>query len=1052
MPTIDLTAYVVGKTGDWFKTADYFKPHLLKLFASDDSVTLVGPLRARVSIQAHNRFTLIGTASQAEQVKDVFGYTLDIPPGQSWTYRSPELVAGLGANAGFGVRIEPAGPDVCADPCAPDPCAPPGPCAPKRKDCHCGSSPCHCHATGDDIPCDFAVANLPNVGVFFPAACEPCTPGAVVALPPVKGPALVVRPAGGGTVRTRYFNGMFITREDLETDQKNVRLKRSLMNRALGQGVVWGFNVGRDGEAICVLPGYGVDCCGNDIVLTSPYRVDGSALLRDPAAAHLLSMPGPHRLHLLLEYFECPEQPRPVHGDVCAPDTTRCETSRIRETARLRLVPPCDVDDSGPIKDFLEEVAQLRRDPVVGRFFETPAVCGAGAAAPAMIPFDVKVETLALIRTGPAEVPVHFDDATLAPPVAPPTVRDDVAIPFSITPPVGQPDGLLRITVTARTGFQFLAGAPVRTLRFDVATQTSSPDSTAITPTTSTPTEIVWEQRLHRGVLTLANPGTTDPIPPAYAYQLQGWRSRDTAGTEFSGVTEIDLTPLDREAWGQTPWGRDHGGNLPANTRFVLHAAVPAPVGRGPFPCASEACDPEGRPRFPVAPPWLHEDPTEPGTAADPKVLVLAVLYAWLASEMARTKVGTPQEVRSAQLDTALALSRAVWRRFFATVPDTERYQLTDALQRLFQAWCKALLYPGPKCLCDPHGVVIGCVLVDGGEIRMVDPWGGRRWVVHYPLLAYWGQQFGIMPLDAIASKFFDFLCCIAELPAPRFPVRQGGVITDVAGSAGTGAEPAVGRSSMVNLGRALLMFDTAAGAERRLSSLGLRAERSVALNPFDFVGRVSEILSAPTAAPANQPLVRYTAVGVPDLHFFTPGEAAPAPAPPPADVRGGRLRELVRAAFAARPARAAVPALLRELGEEVTRSLVASAPLEAPDEATRPVVERLAAAGVSTVGAVLGRHPESLHVEVLGRANPAELTQLLDEAERITRSTAKVVGDTLVSFAAERHLAARDALADPVITAEFSALLGEKLAAARRPANPEVIQAAVAEATRGAR
>ena len=45
-------------------------------------------------------------------------------------------------------------------------------------------------------------------------------------------------------------------------------------------------------------------------------------------------------------------------------------------------------------------------------------------------------------------------------------------------------------------------------------------------------------------------------------------------------MTEIDLTPLDREVWGQTPWGRDRGGNLPANTRFVLHAAVP-PAGGG---------------------------------------------------------------------------------------------------------------------------------------------------------------------------------------------------------------------------------------------------------------------------------------------------------------------------------------------------------------------------------------------------------------------------------------------------------------------------------------
>src|SRR5262249_33562218 len=151
---------------------------------------------------------------------------------------------------------------------------------------------------------------------------------------------------------------------------------------------------------------------------------------------------------------------------------------------------------------------------------------------------------------------------------------------------------------------------------------------------------------------------------------------------------------------------------LPGNAERGLHVQIPPTearvVGRPPqMPCLSEACDPEGRPLFPVPPPWLHEDPTQPGKAADPKVITLAIVYGWLSMIMARDKIGTPNAVSTSLFTAGAAIYRSVWKLFFATEPDTDRYQLTDALQRLLQAWCRALLYPGPKCLCEPHGVVI---------------------------------------------------------------------------------------------------------------------------------------------------------------------------------------------------------------------------------------------------------------------------------------------------------------------------------------------------------
>jgi hypothetical protein len=76
------------------------------------------------------------------------------------------------------------------------------------------------------------------------------------------------------------------------------------------------------------------------------------------------------------------------------------------------------------------------------------------------------------------------------------------------------------------------------------------------------------------------------------------------------------------------------------------------------------------------------------------------------------------------------------------------------------------LLWKGPECCGDLHGIVIGCAVVEGGTIPSIDPFGGRRHVVHYPLLEHWGAQFGIAPLDVIASRFFSKLCCVGALPS----------------------------------------------------------------------------------------------------------------------------------------------------------------------------------------------------------------------------------------------------------------------------------------------
>ena len=159
---------------------------------------------------------------------------------------------------------------------------------------------------------------------------------------PLAGPRSTVPPVLGGCTRTNYFNGMFITKEDLLTDQRNMRIKQQLQNRATGQGVVWALHSFRDG---------GADRCSTGLRsrllwqryhhhqrLQSRRQLTGSGPRRssrafrkgstsDALVARILRMPGG-------------PWPGPVHGDVCSSETTHCEMGRIRETARLRLVPP----------------------------------------------------------------------------------------------------------------------------------------------------------------------------------------------------------------------------------------------------------------------------------------------------------------------------------------------------------------------------------------------------------------------------------------------------------------------------------------------------------------------------------------------------------------------------------------------------------------------------------------------------------------------------------------------------------------------------------------
>src|SRR6185436_10683596 len=90
--SIDLTNYVLAKGGPWLQEKESYTPHELRLWDPSDSVTLGGPLRVRVAVQALNQLVLYDMSGVVPQARDVFSYTLDIPLGQNWTYPAPQAI------------------------------------------------------------------------------------------------------------------------------------------------------------------------------------------------------------------------------------------------------------------------------------------------------------------------------------------------------------------------------------------------------------------------------------------------------------------------------------------------------------------------------------------------------------------------------------------------------------------------------------------------------------------------------------------------------------------------------------------------------------------------------------------------------------------------------------------------------------------------------------------------------------------------------------------------------------------------------------------------
>lgn len=194
-----------------------------------------------------------------------------------------------------------------------------------------------------------------------------------------------------GFVRPRFFAGQLLTEDDLELLGSYVASKNRLHNRFfMGDGVVAGLDVlcqPCDPGKVRILPGYALDCCGNDIVVPCEEIVDVLALARSlggaltrygcadpcarekdsggtttpprddtvdhvPAAAERRESDGPPALErpqrycLYLRYCESEAEPTTPYASTDPCGTSVCEATRIREGYRFEL--SCREDHSPP--------------------------------------------------------------------------------------------------------------------------------------------------------------------------------------------------------------------------------------------------------------------------------------------------------------------------------------------------------------------------------------------------------------------------------------------------------------------------------------------------------------------------------------------------------------------------------------------------------------------------------------------------------------------------------------------------------------------------------
>ncbi len=615
------------------------------------------------------------------------------------------------------------------------------------------------------------------------SSSTPCVPGA---LP-------------GGLLRTSLADGMILDHDDLSTEQRYWRLKRRLTNRALGAGVVWGLKLSYDDKAnvFTLSPGYAIDCCGNDVIVQETQTFKASALF-DPtsqsfikafnksAATQLGGMGSPKAgpiavneadLGVIVKYVECPEQPRAVLADACSTDTSTCATSRVRETAKLDVCAPPSAPSQGPVAKFLANLQTAMNDPaknaqVLADVFpgNTKGPSSGPMAGPASLPLSLH------IRLGREErvVPLNGNNLVL------PGVESVIAYDGTVNSPT---QAELTFELRPDAGYVLLDGTEV----WQLGNQGGKPmpgSSSSITAPFAL--DLTWK--------------VTMPLPPPAAFQpgipKGGGGSPAQPPEPVSASAPIGTTTL------TVSYGKFFGGGR-TSVAITIGPVTNLGGGQSPAqvtitPLVSSANQPSDAlvSLSPLALTWAPaSDPVsgtpnnsgsvlsclsslQPGAlfldsafnqSGDPKSLLLAAMYVWLKLSLDGNDGTDPRSYNGGQT-TAAWMYLTAWRLLFGANPAApdpdggDRAYLGQLLDSLFHQWCDGFFYPGPTCRENHHGVFLGTASVSpAGSIVDFSAWKNRRYVLTGPLMTHWMGQVGLAPVDVIASRFLQAVCCFSN-------------------------------------------------------------------------------------------------------------------------------------------------------------------------------------------------------------------------------------------------------------------------------------------------
>jgi len=172
---------------------------------------------------------------------------------------------------------------------------------------------------------------------------------------------------GVGFARPSFFGGMLLTEDDLQAAIDYTVAKRKLTNRyVIGTGVVCGLEVKQDvcdPRSVIVSPGYAIDCCGNDILVSCPETVDIIDLVRELRQREGVDCGEPceeqprDTYELRIRYVETPTSPvAPYAPDDCA--TGECEFSRVSEGYTFELA----CDESEPPESLIDRLRKCKPD------------------------------------------------------------------------------------------------------------------------------------------------------------------------------------------------------------------------------------------------------------------------------------------------------------------------------------------------------------------------------------------------------------------------------------------------------------------------------------------------------------------------------------------------------------------------------------------------------------------------------------------------------------------------------------------------------------------